>query len=156
MRGGAGLSSSTCRIAEPTPAGDRLMMAERDSADFHSIPVLDVAPLFGADVAAAMHVAHQIREASIRSGFFYVRGHNISRDLMNATYLASKYFFNLPEESKRAISVGTASAHRGYVPIAQTRQPGVSRADLKESFNFAYPFTPEHPAMAAGHTLIGV
>jgi isopenicillin N synthase-like dioxygenase len=123
---------------------------------FDSIPVVDVSPLFTGDDAAKRRVAEAIRAASVEVGFFYVRGHNVSEDLMRATYLAAKYFFALPEAAKRAIVVHEKSAHRGYMPFAQTKQPGVKRADLKESFNYAYPFTPEHPAMKSGHTLVGL
>jgi isopenicillin N synthase-like dioxygenase len=119
------------------------------------IPVIDIAPLFGGSEAQARQVASQVRAAAVDTGFFYVRGHQISRDLMDATYLAAKYFFELPSERKHAIAVRPGSAHRGYVPTAQTTQAG-RRADLKESFNFAYPFTPEHPAMMSGYELIGL
>jgi len=131
-------------------------VTNRGSGDFSEIPVVEVGALFSDDEAGARHVAAQIRTASVQAGFFCVRGHNVSQDLMDAVYLAAKYFFVLPEERKLAIRVTPESAHRGYMPFAQTKQPGVKRADLKESFNFAYPFTPEHPAMASGHPLIGL
>lgn len=128
----------------------------RDIAAFDRIPVIDVAPLFTGDDAARRQVAQAVRAASVQVGFFYARGHNVAEDLMRATYLAAKYFFALPEEKKRAIVVHENSAHRGYMPFAQTKQPGVKRADLKESFNFAFPFTPEHPQMGLGRALIGL
>jgi isopenicillin N synthase-like dioxygenase len=124
-------------------------------ASFQSIPVIDVGPLFSGSATAAREVANLVRAAATDTGFFYVRGHRVARDLMDATYMAAKYFFALPLEHKKAIAVHARSAHRGYVPMAQTVQAG-RRADLKESFNFAYPFTPEHPAMASGHELIGL
>lgn len=124
-------------------------------SSFHSIPVIDVSPLSGNDASAARRGADAIRAAAVETGFFYVRGHNVTRDLMDATYMASKYFFNLPLARKQPISVRPGSAHRGYVPMAQTTQSG-RRADLKESFNFAFPFTADHPAMASGHELVGV
>lgn len=119
------------------------------------IPVIDVGALFADDQAAALAVAEEIRDAAVHTGFFYVSGHNVPRETIDATYMAAKYFFDLPDEAKQAIKVTPASAHRGYMPFAQTRQPGVRRADLKESFNFAFPFTPDHPAMQSGHPLIG-
>jgi isopenicillin N synthase-like dioxygenase len=121
---------------------------------FDSIPVIDVAPLFGGDLSAVQRVADQIRQASVEVGFFYVSGHNVTRDLLSAMLMASKYFFALPEEVKRAIAVN--SAHRGYVPFAQTTQPGRKLADLKESFNFAYPFAADDPELRAGRPLIGL
>lgn len=124
--------------------------------DFDHIPVIDVRALFGDDEGAARDVAAQIKEAAVHTGFFYVSGHNVSPLLMDAIHLAARYFFALPEARKKAIAVTPQTAHRGYMPFAQTRQPGFSKADHKESFNFAFPFTPDHPAMASGHGLIGL
>lgn len=119
-----------------------------------TIPVIDVSPLWDDSPAAFDAIARQIRQASTEIGFFYVRGHNVSRDLMTAVYFAAKYFFALPAATKEAIKVN--SAHRGYVPFAQTTQPGKQHPDRKESFNFAYPFAPGDPEMSAGHALIGL
>jgi isopenicillin N synthase-like dioxygenase len=118
------------------------------------IPVIDVSPLWGGASAGVAEVAKQIHRTSTEVGFFYVSGHNVSRDLMRAVYFAAKYFFNLPTETKRAITVNRA--HRGYVPFAQTTQPGRKHPDLKESFNFAYPFSPADPEMSAKRALIGL
>ena len=128
----------------------------RGAGSFEAIPIIDVAPLVSGDgIARAQGRGGGARRFGA-GGLLLRDGHNVSQDLMRGTYLAAKYFFALPEEKKRAIVVHEKSAHRGYVPLAQTKQPGVKRADLKESFNFAYPFTPDHPAMKSGHTLVGL
>ena len=119
-----------------------------------SIPVIDVGPLWHQGSSGVRDVAQQIHRAATEVGFFYVRGHNISHDLIQAVYFAAKYFFRLPDETRRAILVN--SAHRGFVPLAQTTQPGRRYADLKESFNFAYPFQPDDAEMSSGRALIGL
>jgi len=122
--------------------------------DFKAIPVIDVGPLFAGTDAGAAAVAEQIRRASVEVGFFYVGGHNVPRDLMRAVLMAAKYFFALPDGQKRAIQVN--KAHRGYVPFEQTTLARAYKADLKESFNFAFPFTADDPDVVAGTPLIGV
>jgi isopenicillin N synthase-like dioxygenase len=122
--------------------------------DFRALPVIDVAPLFGGTDDGARAVAEQIRRASVEVGFFYVRGHNLSRDLLRAVLMAAKYFFALPDARKRAIQVNRA--HRGYVPFAQTTLGRAYKADLKESFNVAFPFAADDPEVTAGKPLIGV
>ena len=122
--------------------------------DFTSIPVIDISPLYGEDLADARAVAADIRHASIEAGFFYIRGHHMPPDLMRATLMASKFFFSRPEAEKRAIQVN--GAHRGYVPFAQTTLGRQYKADLKESFNFAFPFAADDPDVVAGKPLIGV
>lgn len=128
-------------------------MSESVAPHFRRIPVVDVSGLAGSDPAAVERVAAEIRRASIEVGFFYVRGHNVPRDLVRATLLAAKYFFALPDATKRGIVVN--AAHRGYVPFAQTTQPGRKHPDLKESFNFAYPFSRQDLEDLAGRVLIG-
>lgn len=122
--------------------------------DFRAIPIIDVAPLFAGTDEDARAVAEQIRRASVEVGFFYVRGHNVSRDLRRAVLMAAKYFFALPEGAKRAIQINRA--HRGYVPFAQTTLGRAYQADLKESFNVAFPFAADDPEVAAGKPLIGI
>jgi isopenicillin N synthase-like dioxygenase len=128
--------------------------------DFDAIPLIDVAPLFGSDDVATRQCAAAIHQASKNVGFFYVANHGISRDLIRATYMAAKYFFAQSDETKRTILIN--DAHRGYVPFAQTTlSPTTSLsksklADLKESFNFAYPFAADDPEVRAGKPLIGV
>ena len=129
-------------------------MSEPAASPFRRIPVIDVSALAGRDEAAASRVADDIRRAAIEVGFFYVSHHGVPRDLVRATLMAAKYFFLLPQASLRAIEVN--GAHRGYVPFAQTTQPGRKRPDLKESFNFAYPFTEADLETHAGRALIGL
>ncbi len=125
-----------------------------NAPDFTSIPVIDISPLYGDDLAGARAVATDIRRASVEAGFFYIRGHHMPPDLMRATLMASKFFFSRPDAEKRAIQVN--GAHRGYVPFAQTTLGRQYKADLKESFNFAFPFAADDPDVVAGKPLIGV
>lgn len=124
-----------------------------NAAHFRQIPVVDVSALAGGDPAAEQHVADEIRRAAIEVGFFYVSNHGVPRDLVRATLMAAKYFFRLPEATRRAIEVN--GAHRGYVPFAQTTQPGRKRPDLKESFNYAYAFSDAELAEFGGRALVG-
>ena len=123
-------------------------------SEFQELPIIDAAPLFGADAGAARAVGEQIRRAAVEVGFFYVRGHNVPRDLVRAVLMAAKYFFALPDAVKRRIQVN--AAHRGYVPFAQTTLGRAYAADLKESFNVAFPFNPDDPDVIAQKPLIGV
>ena len=126
----------------------------KNAPDFTSIPVIDISPLYGDNLAGARAVAADIRRASVEAGFFYIRGHHMPPDLMRATLMASKFFFSRPDAEKRAIQVN--GAHRGYVPFAQTTLGRQYKADLKESFNFAFPFAADDPDVVAGKPLIGV
>ena len=121
---------------------------------FKQVPLIDVSALFSSDAGQVARVVEQVRQAAIEVGFFYVKGHKVSPQLLDAVQLASKYFFSFSDVRKRSVLVN--QAHRGYVPFAQTTQPGRSIADLKESFNFAFPFAEDDPLVLAGKTLIGL
>ena len=84
----------------------------------NQVPVIDVSPLFSSDTVQIAAVAEQIRRASVEIGFFYVKAHNISPELLDAVQVCSKYFFSLAEPLKRSIQVN--QAHRGYVPVSYT------------------------------------
>jgi isopenicillin N synthase-like dioxygenase len=129
-------------------------MASSSLSEFQSVPIIDVAPLFDGSEAEARAVAAEIRRASIEVGFFYVRGHNVSQELMGDMLAAAKAFFARPEERKRQIQVN--KAHRGYVPFAQTTLGRAFKPDFKESLNFAFPFQAGDPYLADGKPLIGL
>lgn len=129
-------------------------MASSSLSEFQSVPVIDVAPLFGGSDEAARAVAAEIRKASVEVGFFYVAGHNVPSQLMQDMLAAAKGYFARPEVEKRRIQVN--AAHRGYVPFAQTTLGQAYKPDLKESLNFAFPFQPGDPYLADGKPLIGL
>jgi isopenicillin N synthase-like dioxygenase len=129
-------------------------MTSTSLSEFQSVPVIDVGPLFNGSEEAARATAAQIRQASVEVGFFYVRGHNVPSRLMQDMLAQARQFFARPEAEKRRIQVN--KAHRGYVPFAQTTLGRAYKPDLKESLNFAYPFQPGDPYLAAGKPLIGV
>jgi len=129
-------------------------MASSSLSEFQSVPIIDMAPLFDGSDDGARSVAAKIRQASIEVGFFYVRGHNISQDLMGDMLGAAKAFFLRPEERKRQIQVNTA--HRGYVPFAQTTLGRAYKPDFKESLNFAFPFEAGDSYLDDNKPLIGL
>lgn len=121
--------------------------------DFTAIPLIDVGPLYRDDEAAARRVAAEIRRCSIEIGFFYVTGHNVSRERMHGILDAARRFFTFPEAKRQAIKVN--AAHRGYVPYAESTLDRAYAVDLKHSFNFAWPFKPGDPEILAGKPLCG-
>ncbi|WP_395710074.1 isopenicillin N synthase family dioxygenase [Reyranella sp.] len=129
-------------------------MASSSLREFQSVPVIDVAPLFDGSDAAARAVAAEIRRSAIEVGFFYVRSHNVPPQLTRDMLAAAKAFFARPDPEKRRIQVNTA--HRGYVPFAQTTLGRAYKPDLKESLNFAFPFQAGDPYLADGKPLIGL
>ena len=111
--------------------------------DIDAIPVIDVGALRGGSPEAVADVAQQIREASARVGFFYVRNHGIAPEVRDTALAASKRFFALPPEVKARVAVNRQ--HRGFLGPGGAKMHETARADLKESFNWALELAADDP-----------
>jgi isopenicillin N synthase-like dioxygenase len=120
-----------------------------------SLPVIDVSGLAASDLSSRVHVARQIREACLDKGFFYITGHRISSELIEATVQASRDFFSLPMEAKARLDLKASKASRGYEPLqAQTLEAGTP-PDLKEGFYIGTEAGPDDPRVLAGEYKLG-
>jgi len=68
------------------------------------IPVIDVSGLEGGDDRQLRAVADQMVRAAEGIAFFYVRGHGVSRDMLDETYALSQTFFRSPDEVKDSVA----------------------------------------------------
>src|SRR5258706_8180153 len=78
-----------------------------------AIPVIDLAPAF-AGGGGLERVAAQVREASERVGFFYVKGHGVPQAVIDAAFAASREFHVLPLQDKLALTLNQNNI--GYLP----------------------------------------
>ena len=98
------------------------------------LPVIDVHALRRGSAAQRQAVAAKLGQACETHGFFYITGHGIDPDLIDAVFAASRAFFDLPEARKNALDKRHSPCNRGYEPLrAQTLEAGAP-PDLKESF----------------------
>ena len=119
-----------------------------------SLPVIDVAPLFGGDEAARREAAAQIGAACRDLGFFYAKGHAITERTMRSLNAASHAFFALPEEEKLAIAMAKGGrAWRGFFPVGGELTSG--KPDVKEGIYFGEELPASHPRVAEGLPLHG-
>ncbi len=120
----------------------------------NSLPVIDMAPLFGRDPAARSEVARAIEKACRASGFFMVTGHGVATTTLQQLEETSRRFFALPEAAKMEIAMAKAgAAWRGYFPLGGELTSG--RPDLKEGLYFSSELAPDHPRVVAGWPLHG-
>ena len=80
------------------------------------LPIIDIASLMsGNNAARRTAVATQIEAACRDTGFFYIRGHGVTDDVIARLDTASRRFFALPREVKQAIAMEHgARAWRGW------------------------------------------
>jgi isopenicillin N synthase-like dioxygenase len=96
-----------------------------------TLPIIDMAALFGADAVARAEVAAGIEQACEAHGFFYLVGHGIGPELFADLETQSRRFFALPPAAKAAIAMRHGGrAWRGWFPLGGELTSG--RPDLKE------------------------
>lgn len=120
---------------------------------FEEVPVVDLAPLVEGGAGGVRVVADQIDRHATEVGFFYVRHHGVSPELIDAVLAAARRFFALPDERKLDIRVNWL--HRGFVNMGQAVLSKGARADLKESFVWGLELPEHDPDVRAGKALMG-
>ncbi|WP_236215453.1 2-oxoglutarate and iron-dependent oxygenase domain-containing protein [Metapseudomonas otitidis] len=121
----------------------------------NTLPLIDIAPLYSTDNAAWRDVATQIDAACRDWGFFYITGHGIPPERIDALLAAAKAFFALPEAEKLKIDITRTAHHRGYGAIATEQLDPTQPSDLKETFDMGFHMAAEHPEVLAGKPLRG-
>ena len=67
-----------------------IRLASKQTA-FTEIPVIDISPLINGD--NPLRVASQIGDACEKVGFFYIKNHRVSQQLIDGMYTLTKRFF---------------------------------------------------------------
>ena len=123
-----------------------------------NIPIIEFGPYLGADAHALGPLADQVRDACERVGFFYMSGHGVSEDLIEATFGAARRFHALPLEQKMALKLDQYNV--GYLPMNSSTQRHstvhkATRPNENESFFVIHDRPLDHPDVIAGTPLRG-
>jgi isopenicillin N synthase-like dioxygenase len=104
-----------------------------------SVPTIDISKFTSGTVSEREAVVSQIGETCERIGFFLIKGHGVSDDLIARTYGSARAFFDLPKDEKLEVKRNRVEVSRGYNVLADqslSRSMGIlSPPDLQESFN---------------------
>lgn len=115
-----------------------------------NLPIIDISPLLDGGAEGAQLVADQIGTAAREIGFFYVTGHGIPADQLDATFAAAHNFFRRPAKEKARLMEGFFESNRGYVPMKGESLDPSQPPDLKEAFNIGLDLAPDDPRILAG------
>ncbi|HLI67051.1 MAG TPA: 2-oxoglutarate and iron-dependent oxygenase domain-containing protein [Caulobacteraceae bacterium] len=119
-----------------------------------SLPIIDMAPLFGAEASARAEVAKAIAAACEDDGFFYVVGHGVTSATLQRLEAEARAFFDLPLPEKEAIAMANGGpAWRGWFPLRGELTSGVP--DNKEGLYLGEELPADDPRVAAGWPLHG-
>ncbi|MDB4079123.1 isopenicillin N synthase family oxygenase, partial [Amylibacter sp.] len=104
--------------------------ASAKSTNFEQIPVVDISEIHTKDgfEKTAIELVHIARSI----GFFYIKGHGISPELISQAFNASKRFFELPLDAKSSIEVD--ANQRGWMGQGMAQLEGAKTHDAKEVF----------------------
>src|SRR5262249_55250748 len=103
-------------------------------------------------------VASQVRDASAHVGFFYLAGHGVPDQIVDAAFAASREFHAMPLDEKLALRINENNI--GYLAPNQSIQGAstihkATRPNYNESFFISHDRGPEHPDVLAGASLRG-
>ncbi|MCB5190918.1 hypothetical protein LG198_09285 [Methylobacillus arboreus] len=112
------------------------------------IPVIDIASLRDPDAPVIAEVARQLGQACREVGFFYIRNHGISPELIRQTFAMAETFFSQPLEDKLEYSMERHSkCFRGYSPVLSELADG--KRNSYELMEFSVDFEPGAPEVQA-------
>ncbi|XWW96075.1 hypothetical protein V2A60_004045 [Cordyceps javanica] len=115
--------------------------------DFEALPIIDLGALRSPDIQERRKLARKIDKACADVGFFYVKNHGVSEELISATYEMAHRFFALEEEEKMKFFLGKSKNFRGYSPLygETTSNPELETdadknfpGSLSEAFDIGY------------------
>ena len=101
-----------------------------------AIPLIDVSGFLAGKPGAAEKAAAELAWAFENVGFYYLAGHGVPRELIEAQYAEAARFHAQPMEEKLKIKVNEHTI--GYMPIAQEAPPNAAAQGKKPSQNEAF------------------
>jgi isopenicillin N synthase-like dioxygenase len=123
-----------------------------------AIPVIDFGPAFRGESRGLDTVVAAVRHACERVGFFYMAGHGVAQDVIDAAFEASREFHAMPLEDKLRLKLNENNI--GYLPVNQSMQRASTvhkntRPNYNESFFISHDRSADHPDVVAGVPLRG-
>ena len=120
---------------------------------FKAVPIIEFRDfLTGAD---RENVVRDMATACRDVGFFYLHGHGLADELLQAAFAQTRAFFALPEAEKLDLHIRHSPIHRGYFPLFEENTDPTLTADLKEGFDMARDLAADSPEVLSGLPLHG-
>jgi isopenicillin N synthase-like dioxygenase len=119
------------------------------------LDVIDLSGLGSRDPGTVRRVAAELGRACRDVGFFYVRQHGVSDDLLSGIFRCAETFFAAPRAAKDELAITRSRHNRGYVGVA-SESLNLAQADLKEAFNIGLDLPASDPEVVANKPFRGV
>ncbi|KAF9234877.1 2OG-Fe(II) oxygenase [Melanogaster broomeanus] len=105
---------------------------------FTSIPIIDLSKDTTPEGRTAL--AHEIRDACMKVGFFYIQNHSIPQTCFDNILTAMQTYFSLPVETKMKLHHKTVANFKGYSPPldANIDPANNHKGDFHEGFEIGW------------------
>jgi isopenicillin N synthase-like dioxygenase len=127
------------------------------SANFETIPIIDIEGLFSNCLADRKKVADALGNACQNLGFFYIVNHRIPKCRIARVYHVAEEFFRLPLERKSRYHISQYRHYRGYFGIGDLRADLHEQlsSDLMEGYEISLELPEDDPDYLAGNIIYG-
>ncbi|KAI0076751.1 2OG-Fe-II oxygenase [Panus rudis PR-1116 ss-1] len=115
-----------------------VLAQHRTQSTFEEIPIIDIHAALSTDEAVRRALADEIRDACINVGFFYVKNHGISCEVISRAVAAARRFFQLPLDEKATLDIHKSSNFKGYTALLGENTNPENRGDLHEGFDIGW------------------
>jgi isopenicillin N synthase-like dioxygenase len=115
------------------------------------VPIINLSAWLAGGSPSAL--ISELRAACVGTGFFYLAGHGVPREVVDGVFEATRRYYDLPMET-RLVDRIDERFRRGFMPYGINQHPGFD-PDLKESYEFALDLPLTDPDVAAGLPLHG-
>ncbi|KAF8872232.1 hypothetical protein BD779DRAFT_349690 [Infundibulicybe gibba] len=105
---------------------------------FDAIPIIDFEDAHSGDLRVRRAVAERIQDACMNVGFFYLKNHGISEEIIMSTVAAANAFFALPDAAKMALDIHRSANFKGYTALLGENTNPDGNGDLHEGFDLGW------------------
>jgi hypothetical protein len=105
------------------------------------IPIIDLASI-DKDLEARKTIASKVRAAAENTGFFYIKNHGISEELIQNALSQAQAFFNQPIEKKQLASSKAQKNADGWHGLGSTQ---INKTETRGKYTFHLPRQDVYP-----------
>ena len=120
-----------------------------------NLPIVDLRAFYSDDQSVRQSIAKTAIHACETSGFFYVKGHDISEHVFKQSQEIALAFFRGPSDIKAKVHISNFPHHRGYVGNYDVAPDTSKGGDIREAYKVAEELSESDSDFLAGITLYG-
>jgi isopenicillin N synthase-like dioxygenase len=125
------ITYSTIELMTPNgPDFRKVSTAAPRTPTAEEMPLIDLGPIDG-DLEARKVLAMEIRSAAQNTGFFYVKNHGISEQLIQSALAQVQQFFAQPVSQKAKVAFRASGLSNGYHGVSTTQ---INKTESKGRF----------------------